>query len=164
MAADLRQGLPAAAGPDYPEAVAMSFAAHFVEVAIDPRTRILQVVRAHSVFDCGLVTLGRTARSQALGGMIWGIGGTLFEASEVDPRDGSFLNADLADYVVPSHADIGRLSAEFIDLPDPMPGGPGMKGLGEVASVGMPAAIANAVFHATGRRIRDLPIRVDALI
>lgn len=142
----------------------MSFAAHFVEVAIDPRTRILQVVRAHSVFDCGLVILGRTARSQALGGMIWGIGGTLFEASEVDPRDGSFLNADLADYVVPSHADIGRLSAEFIDLPDPMPGGPDMKGLGEVASVGMPAAIANAVFHATGRRIRDLPIRVDALI
>lgn len=170
----LRQGLPAAAGPDYPEAVAMSFVAHFVEVAVDPRTRILRVVRAHSVIDCGRVISARTARSQALGGMIWGIGGALFEASEVDPRDGSFLNADLAEYVVASHADIGRLSAEFIDLPDPMPGGPGlngggmkelgMKGLGEVASVGMPAAIANAVFHATGRRIRDLPIRVDALI
>ena len=95
---------------------------------------------------------------------MWGIGAALREASEVDPRYGGFLNADLAEYVVPVNADIGSIEVEFIDEPDPTFNSVGVKGLGEVSMVGVAAAIANAVFHATGRRLRDLPIRIEHLL
>ena len=95
---------------------------------------------------------------------MWGIGATLREASEVDPRYGGFLNADLAEYVVPVNADIGSIDVEFIDKPDPQFNSAGAKGLGEVALTGVAPAIANAVFHATGRRLRDLPIRIEHVL
>jgi xanthine dehydrogenase YagR molybdenum-binding subunit len=98
------------------------------------------------------------------GGVVWGIGATLREASEVDSRYGGFLNADLAEYVVPVNADIGSIDVEFIDKPDPKFNSAGVKGLGEVSMVGVAAAIANAVYHATGRRLRELPIRIEHLL
>jgi xanthine dehydrogenase YagR molybdenum-binding subunit len=135
-----------------------------VEVRVEPRTRRVRVPRVVSVADCGRVMSPRTAASQVRGGVVWGIGATLREASEVDPRYGGFLNADLAEYVVPVNADIGSIEVEFVDKPDFKFNSAGVKGLGEVSMVGVAAAIANAVFHATGRRLRDLPIRIENLL
>ncbi len=106
----------------------------------------------------------RTAASQVRGGVVWGIGAALREASEVDPRYGGFLNADLAEYMLPVNADIGSIDVEFIDKPDTTFNRAGAKGLGEVALTGVAPAIANAVFHASGRRLRDLPIRIEHLL
>ena len=103
-------------------------------------------------------------RARCRGGVVWGIGAALREASEVDPRYGGFLNADLAEYLVPVNADIGCIEVEFIDEPDFKFNSAGVKGLGEVSMVGVAPAIANAVFHATGRRVRNLPIRIEDLL
>lgn len=154
-------GLIAFAGPEYPDFVSYSFAAHFIEVAVHPETYQVRVPRAVSVVDCGKVVSARTARSQVLGGLVWGIGASLREASEVDARFGGFLNADIAEYHVPVNADIGDYTVEFIDVPDFRFNPVGAKGLGEVSMVGVAAAIANAIHHATGRRLRTLPIRID---
>ncbi len=160
----LTSGLPSIAGPVYPDFVTFSYIAHFVEVTVERSTRRIRVPRVVSVADCGRVVSPRTAASQVRGGVVWGIGATLREASEVDPRFGGFLNADLAEYVVPVNADIGSIDVAFIDKPDPLVNNAGVKGLGEVAMVGVGAAIANAVHHATGRRLRDLPIRIEHLL
>ena len=160
----LTGGLPAAAGPVYPDFVAFSFIAHFVEVRIEPTTRRIRVPRVVSVADCGTVVSPRTARSQVEGGVVWGIGAALREVSEVDPRHGGFLNADLAEYVLPVAADIGRIEVDFVGKPDLRFNALGAKGLGEVAMVGVAPAIVNAVFHATGRRLRRLPLRLEDLL
>jgi xanthine dehydrogenase YagR molybdenum-binding subunit len=160
----LTGGLPAAAGPVYPDFVAFSFIAHFVEVRIEPTTRRIRVPRVLSVADCGTVASLRTARSQVEGGVVWGIGAALREASEVDPRYGGFLNADLAEYVLPVAADIGRIDVDFVGKPDTRLNAMGVKGLGEVAMVGVAPAIVNAVFHATGKRLRRLPLRLEDLL
>jgi xanthine dehydrogenase YagR molybdenum-binding subunit len=160
----LATGLPAAMGPAYPKFVAFSHVAHFVEVRVEPGTRRTRVPRVVSVADCGRVVSPRTAASQLRGGVVWGIGAALREVSEVDARYGGFLNADLAEYVLPVHADIGTIEVDFVDAPDALLNGPGVKGLGEVAMVGVAPAIANAVHHATGRRLRTLPIRVEDLL
>ena len=150
--------------PVYGSHVTFSYIAHFVEVLIEPGTRRIRVPRVVSVADCGRVISPRTAASQVRGGVVWGIGAALRETSEVDPRYGGFLNADLAEYVLPVNADIGSIDVEFIDKPDPIFNRAGAKGLGEVAMTGVAPAIANAVFHATGRRLRDLPIRIEHLL
>lgn len=160
----LDRGQQGAVGPVYPDFVSFSYVAHFVEVRVEPRTRRIRVPRVVSVADCGRVVSERTARSQLLGGIVWGIGQALRETSETDPRFGGFLNADLAEYVVPVHADIGSISAHFINEPDTRINPNGIKGLGEVALSGMGAAIANAVFHATGKRVRHLPIRIEDVL
>ncbi|WPH12062.1 xanthine dehydrogenase family protein molybdopterin-binding subunit [Variovorax paradoxus] len=160
----LTGGLPAAAGPVYPDFVAFSFIAHFVEVRIEPTTRRIRVPRVLSVADCGTVASLRTARSQVEGGVVWGIGAALREASEVDARYGGFLNADLAEYVLPVAADIGRIDVDFVGKPDMRLNSMGVKGLGEVAMVGVAPAIVNAVFHATGKRLRRLPLRLEDLL
>ncbi|WNG50579.1 xanthine dehydrogenase family protein molybdopterin-binding subunit [Archangium minus] len=160
----LSQGLPSGAGPVYPEFVSFSYCAHFVEVRIEPRTRRIRVPRVVSVLDCGRVVSPRTARSQVVGGVVWGIGAALREASEVDPRYGGFVNADIAEYVIPVNADIGSIDVEFIDEPDPVLNSMGVKGLGEVVMVGVAPAIVNAIHHATGRRIRHLPVRIEDLL
>lgn len=160
----LTGGLPAAAGPVYPDFVAFSFIAHFVEVRIEPTTRRIRVPRVVSVADCGAVASLRTARSQVEGGVVWGIGAALREVSEVDPRYGGFLNADLAEYVMPVAADIGRIEVDFVDKPDTRLNALGVKGLGEVAMVGVAPAIVNAVFHATGKRLRRLPLMLEDLL
>jgi len=133
-------------------------------VRIEPGTRRVRVPRVVSVADCGRVVSPRTAASQVRGGVVWGIGAALREASEVDPRYGGFLNADLAEYLVPVNADIGSIEVEFIDQPDFEFNSAGVKGLGEISMVGVPPAIANAVYHATGRRLRNLPIRIEQLL
>jgi len=160
----LRSGLPSIGGPVYGNYVTFSYIAHFVEVLIEPGTRRIRVPRVVSVADCGRVMSPRTAASQVRGGVVWGIGAALREASEVEPRYGGFLNADLAEYVLPVNADIGSIDVEFIDKPDTAFNRAGAKGLGEVSMTGVAPAIANAVFHATGRRLRDLPIRIEHLL
>lgn len=160
----LNGGLVAAAGPLYPEFVSFSHIAHFVEVRVEPRTRRVRVPRVVSVVDCGRVVSPRTARSQVFGGIVWGIGAALREVSEVDTRHGGFLSADLADYVVPVNADIGGMRVEFVDEPDPRLNELGVKGLGEVAMVGVAPAVLNAIHQATGRRLRDLPVRLEDVL
>ena len=160
----LRAGLPSISGPAYGSYVTFSYIAHFVEVRIEPGTRRIRVPRVVSVADCGRVISPRTAVSQVRSGVVWGIAAALREASEVDPRFGGFLNADLAEYALPVNADIGCIEVEFIDKPDTTFNSVGAKGLGEVSMTGVAPAIANAVFHATGRRLRDLPIRIEHLL
>ena len=160
----LAAGLPAIGGPIFADYVTFSYIAHFVEVRIEPGTRRIRVPRVVSVADCGRVISPRTAASQVRGGVVWGIGAALREASDVDPRYGGFLNADLAEYVLPVNADVGSIDVEFIDEPDLQFNSAGAKGLGEVSLTGVAPAIANAVFHATGRRLRDLPIRIEHLL
>ncbi len=159
-----RLGLVSLAGPEYPDFVSFSFVAHFVEVRVEPRTRRARVSRIVSVVDCGRVVSRRTAYSQVYGGLVWSIGAALSEESEVDPRFGGFLNANIAEYQVPVNADIRHFDVDFIDEPDTRFNSVGAKGLGEVACVGAAAAIANAVYHATGKRVRDLPIRIEHLL
>jgi xanthine dehydrogenase YagR molybdenum-binding subunit len=154
-------GVGAGAGPEYPEFTSQSYIAHFVEVRIEPRIRRIRVPRVVSVADCGRVASPVTAVSQVRGGVIWGIGATLREGSEVDPRFGGFLSASLEDYAIPVNADIGDIDVSLIDKPDPVLNSVGVKSLGEVSMVGVAPAIANAVFHATGRRVRHLPIRIE---
>jgi xanthine dehydrogenase YagR molybdenum-binding subunit len=120
--------------------------------------------RVVSIADCGRVISPRTAESQVRGGVVWAFSAALREVTEIDPRYGGYLNNDLADYVVAVNADIGEIDVGLIDKPDPLTNAVGVKGLGEVAMVGASAAIANAVFHATGRRLRELPIRLEDLL
>ena len=125
----LAAGLPSIGGPIFADYVTFSYIAHFVEVRIEPGTRRIRVPRVVSVADCGRVISPRTAASQVRGGVVWGIGAVLREASEVDPRYGGFLNADLAEYVLPVNADIGSIDVEFIDEPDFRFNSAGAKGL-----------------------------------
>lgn len=160
----LNKGLPAPVGPDYERFTAFSWIAHFAEVHIEPTTCRVRVPRVVSVCDCGRVLNHRTAESQVRGGVVWAFGAALREIGEVDPRFGRVLNNDLADYVVPVNADIGDIEVELLDEPDTNLNISGAKGIGEVAMVGATAAIVNAVYHATGKRIRHLPIRIEDLL
>jgi xanthine dehydrogenase YagR molybdenum-binding subunit len=143
-----------------------SFGAQFVEVKIDPAIARLRVSRVVSVFDVGKIINFKTARSQGYSGVIMGIGMALTEHTVYDSRDGSIVTSNLADYAVPVNADVPSIDINFIDKPDPVidPDGLGARGLGEITITGVAPAIANAVYHATGRRIRDLPITPDALL
>jgi xanthine dehydrogenase YagR molybdenum-binding subunit len=122
------------------------------------------VPRVVSVVDCGRVASPVTAASQVRGGVVWGIGAALREQSLVDPRYGGFLNSTMEEYPVAVNADIHDIDVDFIDQPDPLLNPLGVKGLGEVAMVGVAAAIGNAVFHATGTRFRRLPIRLEDVL
>jgi xanthine dehydrogenase YagR molybdenum-binding subunit len=162
--AAFRRGGFAVGGPDYPDFTSYSYIAHFVEVHVEPRTRRVRVPRVVSIADCGRVVSPRTAESQVRGGVVWGISAVLREETEVDPRYGGWLNNDLADYVVAVNADIGDIDVGFIDRPDPLINGLGAKGLGEVAMVGCAGAVANAIYHASGRRLREMPFRIEQLL
>lgn len=162
--ARMRAGGYAVTGPAYPEFTTMSYIAHFVEVRVEPRTRRVRVPRVVSIADCGRVVSPRTAASQVRGGVVWGVSHALREATETDPRYGGYLNSDIAEYVVAVNADIGEIDVGFVDQPDPLFNEIGLKSLGEVAMVGASAAVANAVYHATGQRIRKLPIRIEDLL
>jgi xanthine dehydrogenase YagR molybdenum-binding subunit len=151
-------------GPEFPTHVSFSYIAHFAEVQIDPMLPRARVTRMLSVADCGRVLSRRTAESQLLGGLVWGIGSALTEASEVDPRFGGFLNNNIAEYQIPANADVRSLEVELLDTPDLVFSEIGAKGVGEVACVGAAGAIANAIYHATGKRVRALPIRIEAFI
>jgi xanthine dehydrogenase YagR molybdenum-binding subunit len=137
--------------------------AQFCEVRVDPDTGEVRVSRWLGVFDVGTVINAKTASSQLRGGIVMGIGMALQEESLVDPRTGRIMNANLAEYHVPVHADIPPIDVFYLNEPDPtMP--LGLLGIGEVSITGVAAAIANAVHHATGKRVRDLPITLDKLL
>jgi xanthine dehydrogenase YagR molybdenum-binding subunit len=144
--------------------IAYAFGAEFVEVRINALTREIRVPRIVGAFASGHIMNTRTARSQYMGGMIWGIGSALHEATEIDPRRGRYINDNLADYLVPVNADIDRLEVIMVPEGDSMVNPVGIKGIGELANVGTAAAVSNAVFNATGKRIRELPIRIESLI
>jgi xanthine dehydrogenase YagR molybdenum-binding subunit len=135
-----------------------SFGAHFVEVRVNLNTREVQVARALGVFAAGRIINPLTARSQMIGGMTMGIGMALHEESVLDPRFGDYVNHDLAGYHIPACADIEDLEVVFVPEEDPRVNPLGAKGIGELGIVGAAAAVANAVHHATGLRIRELPI------
>jgi xanthine dehydrogenase YagR molybdenum-binding subunit len=141
-----------------------SFGAQFAEVRVDPDLGILRVSRYVGVFAAGKILNAKTARNQFMGGITWGISMALMENTLTDPHTGRIMNADLAEYHVPVHADIPDLDVTFLDEVDPYVNPVGVKGIGEIGIVGAPAAIANAVYHATGKRIRDLPITLDKLL
>lgn len=164
--ARLRSGGTTIAGlhGTYPDFTCLSYIAHFVEVCIDRHTRQIRVPRVVSVADCGRVVSPRTARSQLHGGVVWALGAALREKSEVDARYGGWLNADLGEYFVPVNADIGEIEVELLDQPDYDANSAGVKSLGEIAMVGVAAAVTNAIFHATGVRVRHLPVRLEQML
>jgi xanthine dehydrogenase YagR molybdenum-binding subunit len=140
------------------------FGAHFCEVRVDPDLGEVRVARMVSAFAGGRILNARTARSQLQGGMIWGIGMALMEETRIDRQRGFFSNANLADYLLPVNADIPAVEALLVEEVDPYVNPIGSKGLGEIGIVGAAAAVANAVYNATGKRIRDLPITPDKII
>jgi xanthine dehydrogenase YagR molybdenum-binding subunit len=141
-----------------------SFGAQFVEVRVHSRLRRVQVSRVVSAMDCGRILNEKTAHSQIRGGVIMGIGMALMEETLLDPQTGRLLVQNLADYHVPVHADVHNIDVLFTDIPDPHISLIGVRGVGEIGITGVAAAIANAVYHATGKRIRELPITPDKLL
>ncbi|MGI5191648.1 xanthine dehydrogenase family protein molybdopterin-binding subunit [Promicromonospora sp. CA-289599] len=165
---------PGAADPGY---VHHSFGAHFCEVRVNRFTGETRVTRFTTVADVGRVINAKAARSQLVGGVIFGIGHALLEENHVELRTGRLANSTLADYLVPVNADVPDIDVVMLDRPDPILTGPlgdgsedvgtqslGARGLGEIGTVGSAAAIANAVYNATGIRVRDVPLTLDKLI
>jgi len=141
-----------------------SWGADFVEVKIDPLLPRVQVTRVVSVINCGRVVTFKPARNQIIGGVNMGIGMALMEGTEYDPQTGLPVIRNLADYHVVTNADAPRVDVTFVGEPDFAFNPIGCRGIGEIGITGMPAAVANAVYHATGKRVRDLPITPDKLI
>ena len=141
-----------------------AFGAEFVEVRIHARTREIRVPRLVGAFAAGHIMNTRTARSQLMSGLIWGMSAALLESTELDPRYARTVNRDLQDYLVPVNADIGAVEVIMLPEVDTAVNPAGVKGLGELGNVGTNAAVANAVFHATGIRVRTLPIRLEDLL
>lgn len=150
--------------PDDPGLSMYAYGAIFAEVAVDPDLGLVRVRRLLGVFDAGRIINPRLAHSQALGGMIGGLGSALLEHTVTDVRDGRITNANLADYLVPVNADVPDIEAVYLNGEDPRANPLGVKGLGEIVQVGVAPAIGNAVFHASGRRVRDLPITVEQVL
>ena len=136
----------------------------FVEVKVDEQLGQIRVTRVVTAVAAGRIINPKTARSQILGGVVMGIGMALHEETMMDHRLGRFMNHNLAEYHVPAHADIADIDVIFVDEPDHEVNPLGIKGLGEIGIVGTAAAVANAIFHATGVRVRDLPITSDRLL
>jgi xanthine dehydrogenase YagR molybdenum-binding subunit len=144
--------------------IQFAFGAQFVEVRVHARTRAIRVPRMVGAFVSGRILNPRTAHSQYMRGMIWGIGSALHEQTEIDPRTSRYVNTNLADYMIPVNADVGEVRIIMIPEEDRLINPLGVKGIGEIGIVGTSAALANAIYHATGQRLRDLPLRIDSLI
>lgn len=141
-----------------------SFSSHFAQVYVHPLTGMIKVKKVVAVVDAGKIVNLKTASSQMIGGAVGGIGMAMTEEAVMDDRFGKLANGNFADYHVPVNADIPQIDAIFIDKPDPIINPIGTKGIGEISLIGVAAAIANAVYNATGKRIRELPITPDKLI
>jgi xanthine dehydrogenase YagR molybdenum-binding subunit len=135
----------------------------FAEVKVDEQLGVIRVTRVVNAVAAGRILNSKTARSQVMGGVVWGIGMALHEEALVDHDLGRYVNANLGEYHVPVNADVRDIEVIFVDEPDAIINPLGIKGVGEIGVVGTAAAIANAIYHATGKRIRDLPITLDKL-
>jgi len=156
-------GVPIVRGPTK-DRIAFAFGAEFVEVRIHEQTREIRVPRMVGAFAAGRIMNPRTARSQLMGGMIWGLSSALHEQTEIDPRRAKYVNDNLADYLIPVNADVEQVDVILMSEEDNELNPAGVKGLGELGNVGTAAAISNAVYHATGTRIRELPIRIEKIL
>jgi len=155
-------GMPENADPD--NFAIHSFGAQFAEVRVHPDTGEIRVPRMLGVFSTGRIINPRTARSQFIGGMTMGLSMALHEQSFVDPRFGHVVNHDFAEYHIAANADVGDIEAVWLDEQDPHSDPMGSRGIGEIGIVGAAAAIANAAYHATGIRVRDLPLTADRFL
>jgi xanthine dehydrogenase YagR molybdenum-binding subunit len=152
------------ADPNYKKYSIHAYGAHFVEVGVDADTAEIRLRRMLGVFAAGRIFNAKTARSQLIGGMTFGVSSALLEEALVDTRTGAFVNHDLAGYLVPVHADIPEIDAMLLDGVDDKANVLGAKGVGELGNCGANAAVANAVFNATGVRVRDFPITIDKVL
>ncbi len=152
------------ANPEAQQFSMHAFGAQFAEVRVDADTGEVRVPRLLGIFAVGRVINPKTARSQLLGGMTMGLSMALHEASVLDPRFGDYVNHDFAEYHIATNADVGTVDVAWTEEDDPHVNPMGSKGLGEIGIVGTAAALANAVYHATGTRVRDLPITLDKLL
>lgn len=150
--------------PEREKYASLAHGAQFVEVKVDPELGTVRVSRVIEITACGKILNPLASHSQEIGGVVWGIGMALEEATEIDHRYGRIMNASLQHYHVPVNADIHAIETIFVEEDDTIVNPLGVKGMGELGMVGIPAAIANAVYHATGKRIRDLPITPDKLV
>jgi xanthine dehydrogenase YagR molybdenum-binding subunit len=150
-------------GPELKDKIAYAFGAEFVEVRVNKWTHEIRVPRMVGAFAAGHIMNPRTARSQLMGGLIWGMSSALHEATELDERYARYVNDNLADYLVPVNADVPSVEVIMLAEQDDHINPAGVKGIGELANVGTNAAVCNAVFHATGQRIRKLPVRLENL-
>jgi xanthine dehydrogenase YagR molybdenum-binding subunit len=141
-----------------------TFGGHFVEVGVDPFTGEVRVRRMLAVCAAGRILNPKTARSQVIGAMTMGVGAALMEHLAVDKRHGFFVNHDLAQYEVPVHADIPHLDVVFLDEADPISSPMKAKGIAELGICGVAAAVANAIYNATGVRVREYPVTLDKLL
>jgi xanthine dehydrogenase YagR molybdenum-binding subunit len=141
-----------------------SYSVHFVKLRVHPATGRVKIDQVVSCADCGTVVSPKTAESQMIGGVVGGIGMALMEEMVIDHRFGRPINNNLADYHVPVNADIPDIQVLFVNKKDPYTNPMGSKGVGEISLIGMAPAIANAVFNATGKRIRSLPLTPDKLL
>jgi xanthine dehydrogenase YagR molybdenum-binding subunit len=143
---------------------AYSYAVHFVKLRVHEKTGTIKIDRTVTAVDAGKIINEKTAESQIVGAIVGGISMSLMEEGIIDHRYGRWVNNNFADYHVSVNADIPEPEVIFVDKPDPVLNPQGSKGMGEVGIVGFAAAVANAVYHATGKRIRELPITADKLI
>jgi xanthine dehydrogenase YagR molybdenum-binding subunit len=143
--------------------IAYAFGAEFVEVRINKWTHEIRAPRLVGAFAAGHIMNPRTTRSQLMGGLIWGMSSALLEATELDQRYARYVNDNLADYLLPVNADVQDVEVIMLSEQDEHINPAGVKGLGELANVGTNAAVCNAIFHATGQRIRKLPVRLENL-
>ncbi len=147
-----------------PKFTTRSFGSHFVEVTWQPEIARLRVNRVVTVIDAGRIVNPLAGRNQIEGGVVFGIGMALFEHTTYDPQNGAPINASLADYIVPVNADVPPIEVHFLDFPDKVINEIGARGIGEIGTAGVAAAITAAVYHATGVRVRELPVKIEDLL
>ena len=160
----LEVSIDSKAGAEVDKYAMYSWSVHFVAVLVNPLTGVVKLDKVTCVADSGRIISPKTARSQIMGGVIMGIGMALTEETVIDHRYGKVMNASFADYHVPVNADIPQIDALFVNKPDYNINPLGAKGMGEISLIGMAAAVANAVYNATGKRVRELPITPDKLM
>ena len=162
--AEITETFEARPSPEREKYATLVHGAQFIEVKVDPNIGNVRVTRVIEVSACGRIINPKASHSQEIGGVVMGIGMALQEATEIDHRYGRIMNPNLQHYHVPVNADVHEIETIFVEEQDTIVNPLGVKGMGELGLVGIPAAITNAVFHATGRRIRELPITPDKLL